>query len=290
MYGALMWKMLRRACATEENVRKKGFNIVSKCYLYGNGQDNMEHIIWECSFSMEIWNWIGGMFNLTTPTKFDEVIAFVKKHSSAIRQIWYISAFSVMVELWMTRNLRMYENINPNAEKFKHKILSFTKECGIRVNRTMKNCMNDLNIIVGFGIKGIKSKCSTVKEVFFKLPQMNQILICCDGAAKENPGDAGIGFVGRKSDGSCLGAGSGGLGITTNYIKEVMTLIIEGECAVSKHFIDVCFSLDSKTVILAFISGRIPWIVKNKWKNITSILRSITFRHSYRKSTSQLTS
>ncbi|XP_026417203.1 uncharacterized protein LOC113312681 [Papaver somniferum] len=102
-----VWKMLRGACATEENIRKKGFNTVSKCYLCGNGQDNMEHILWECSFSLEIWNLLVGMFSLNTPTKFDEVITCVKKHSPAIRHIWYISAFSMMAELWMTRNLRI---------------------------------------------------------------------------------------------------------------------------------------------------------------------------------------
>ncbi|XP_026416690.1 uncharacterized protein LOC113312151 [Papaver somniferum] len=278
-----VWKMLIGACATEENIRKKGFNTVSKCYLCGNGQDNMEHILRECSFSLEIWKWLTGMFNLNIPTKFEEVITCVKKHSSAIRQIWYISAFSIMVELWMTRNLRMCENTNPNAEKFKHKILNFTKECGMRINGTLKNCLYDLNIIVSFGIKGIKTRNSFVKEVFFRLPQMDQSLICCDGAAKGNPGAAGIGFISRTSNGSCLGAGSGGLGITTNYIVEVMALVAAGEWAVSKHRMNVCFSLDSMAVIMEFSSGKIPWIVKNRWSKVINSLSIITFRHSYRE-------
>ncbi|XP_026419470.1 uncharacterized protein LOC113315405 [Papaver somniferum] len=147
--------ILKGARATKENVRKIGFDTVSKCYLCGNGQDNMVHILWECSFSKEIWKWLGGMFNLNTPSKFEEVIACVKNHSSAIRQIWYISSFSVMVELWMARNLKLYDNINQNAEKFKDKILSFTKECGIRITGVMENSIYDLNIIIRFGIKGI---------------------------------------------------------------------------------------------------------------------------------------
>ncbi|XP_026420149.1 uncharacterized protein LOC113316144 [Papaver somniferum] len=241
-----VWKILRGACATEENVRKKGFDTVSKCYLCGNGQDNMMHILWECSFSKEIWNWLGCMFNLYAPTKFNKFIACVKNHRSAIRQIWYIRSFSVMVELWIARNLKLYENINPNAVKFKDKILNFTKEYGVRVNGVMKNCQYDLNIIVIFGIKGIKRKCATVKEVFFKLLQINQTLICCDGAAKGNPGAAGIEFIAKQSDGICLGAGSGGLGIIPNYVAEVMALITAGEWLVSKQLSDVCYSLDSK--------------------------------------------
>ncbi|XP_026452755.1 uncharacterized protein LOC113353326 [Papaver somniferum] len=112
---------------------------------------------------------------------------------------------------------------------------------------------------------------------------MDQTLICCDGAAKGNPGAAGIGFIGRKSDGSCLGAGSGGLGISTNYIAEVMALVAAGEWAVSKHLLNVIFSLDSKAVIMAFSSDKIPWIVRNRWRRVVSSLGTITFRHSYRE-------
>ncbi|XP_026419471.1 uncharacterized protein LOC113315406 [Papaver somniferum] len=122
-----------------------------------------------------------------------------------------------------------------------------------------------------------------MKGVFFRLPQLNQTLICCDGAAKGNPGAACIGFIARQSDEICLGDGSGGLGVTTNYIAEVMALITTGECAVGKHLTDVCFSLDSKTVILAFTRGKVPWIVKNRWRKMKKTLRSITFRHSYRE-------
>ncbi|XP_026419673.1 uncharacterized protein LOC113315623 [Papaver somniferum] len=168
-----VWKILRRACETEESVRKKGYATISKCYLCGNGQDNMKHVLWECSFSKDFWNWLG-----------------------------------VMVELWMTRNLKVYENINPNAMKFKDKIMNFTKECGVRVNGFMKNIMYDLNIIVNFCIKEIKSKCAAVKEVFFRLPQVNQTPICCDGAAKGSPGASWIGFIARTSEGTCLGDGS----------------------------------------------------------------------------------
>ncbi|XP_026420238.1 uncharacterized protein LOC113316235 [Papaver somniferum] len=136
---------------------------------------------------------------------------------------------------------------------------------------------------MSFSINGIKCKNSTVKEVFFKLPILNQILICCDGDSKSNPGLAGIDFIGRNNDGSYLGAVCGGLGIATNYISEVMGLVIAGEWAVRKRFMDVYFILDSKAVSIAFASGEIPWIVLNRWKKVTANLRNISFRHAYRE-------
>ncbi|XP_026435781.1 uncharacterized protein LOC113333563 [Papaver somniferum] len=132
-----LWKI---ACATEEVVRKKGFSTVSKCYLCGNAQDAMTHILWKCSFSTQVWHWLGA------------------------------------------------------------------------------------------------TKMTDIKKCFFKLPEKGQVLICCDGALKGNPGNAGPGFIARDDSGGCLGDASGGLGIATNYLEEVMALIVAGEWAVKKQY------------------------------------------------------
>ncbi|XP_026458629.1 uncharacterized protein LOC113359168 [Papaver somniferum] len=110
-------------------------------------------------------------------------------------------------------------------------------------------------IIILFSITGIKTGTARVKQCFFKVPVQNQILICCDGASKGNPGSAGFGFVARCSSGGCVGADSGGLGIDTNYLARVMGLIAAGEWVVRKKFMEVCFSLDSKAFLLTFKSG-----------------------------------
>lgn len=82
----------------------------------------------------------------------------------------------------------------------------------------MRSSVYDHSIMVMFGIKGIRVSPVEVKEIFFKFPRMNQTLIFYDWAATGNPGTAGFGFIGRSSDGGCLGAVSGGLGVAANYI------------------------------------------------------------------------
>ncbi|XP_026398661.1 uncharacterized protein LOC113294484 [Papaver somniferum] len=108
-------------------------------------------------------------------------------------------------------------------------------------------------------------------------------MICCDGASQGNPGNAGLGFVERNDQGGCLGETSGGLGLATNYLAEVVALVVAGEWSVKKRYENVCFSLDSKAVLLAFNNDRIPWIVVNRWNNIRKHIPMITFIHSYRE-------
>ncbi|XP_026399160.1 uncharacterized protein LOC113295013 [Papaver somniferum] len=141
----------------------------------------------------------------------------------------------------------------------------------------------DLQILLHFKITGIAIKMTRVKQCFFKLPGRGKVMICCDGASKGNPGIAGLFFVERNEHDKYLGAGSGGLGITTNYLAEVMALIVAGEWAVQKKYEKVCFRLDSKAFLLAFSYDKIPWIVENRWKNIRKHLSEISFIHSYRE-------
>ncbi|XP_026451377.1 uncharacterized protein LOC113351649 [Papaver somniferum] len=143
--------------------------------------------------------------------------------------------------------------------------------------------MYDMSIMTAFGIRGVKVITTIVKECIFKFHVLNQVLICCDGASKGNPGSSGCGFVRRSNTGGYLGAVAGGLGVATNSIAEVMALICAGEWAIRRQYFNVCFSLDSKAVLQAFSSGKIPWMVINRWKRIMVKLHSISFRHSYRE-------
>ncbi|XP_026459419.1 uncharacterized protein LOC113360088 [Papaver somniferum] len=147
----------------------------------------------------------------------------------------------------------------------------------------MLGSVYDLNILLSFEISGVKTKTARVKQCFFRLPTLNQVLICCDGACKGNPGVAGLGFVARVSSGECIGAASGGLGLATNYLAEVMALIVAGEWAVSKQFREVCFQLDSNVVLLAFTNNKVSWIFKSIWERIRQHILAISLRHSYRE-------
>ncbi|XP_026459842.1 uncharacterized protein LOC113360555 [Papaver somniferum] len=150
----------------------------------------------------------------------------------------------------------MYEDQTPNWVQVKSKVLSFTKECSLRMRGKMWGDLYDFQVLSSFCIKCIPVLNKMVKECFFKFSGINQILICCDGAANGNPGQAGVGFIGRDYEGRYVGATSGGLGISTNYVAEVMTLIIAGEWAVRSGFMDVCLSLDSKAMIMALLQIR----------------------------------
>ncbi|XP_026416392.1 uncharacterized protein LOC113311808 [Papaver somniferum] len=171
---------------------------------------------------------LSGQFQCLNPTYFEEVLQVAKRKSGAIKAIWFNCAFNTMTELWHTRNRVIYKDEKQNIIKFKQRIIRFTGEFGVRIKSSKWNGMYDMNILLYFGITGVKTQCTQVKQCHFKLPSRNQILICCDDASKGNPGNAGFGFVAKNEIGDCVGAASGGLGLAINYLAEVMALVMAG--------------------------------------------------------------
>ncbi|XP_026431656.1 uncharacterized protein LOC113328879 [Papaver somniferum] len=188
-----------------------------------------------------------------------------------------------MVEIWFSRNREMYEDQVPSSVQVKGRILNFTKECNIRLKGEWKGDLYDFQVLCTFGINNIPVKTNMVKECFFKFPELNQVLLCCEGATRGNPGQVGVGCVGRDSEGRCIGAFSGGIGIATTYIAEVMALVLAGEWAIKRGYINIFFSLNSRAVLSAFVSERIPWIVNVRWKIIKKKLRGIDFKDLYKE-------
>ncbi|KAI3982230.1 hypothetical protein MKX01_028360, partial [Papaver californicum] len=94
-------------------------------------------------------------------------------------------------------------------------------------------------------------------EVYWLPPMDRYILFCCDGASMGNPGNAGFGIIALSQDSQVVGTISGGLGITTNYIAEVMDVIWAIEWAVSLRFRKIIINSDSKSVINALKTGNV---------------------------------
>ncbi|XP_026378087.1 uncharacterized protein LOC113272476 [Papaver somniferum] len=105
--------------------------------------------------------------------------------------------------------------------------------------------------------------------------------ICYDGASRGNPRDAGYGYICRNWDEEYMYAMSGGLGIATNYMAEIVAVLCAGEWAVSNNFIKVWFQTDSQSVMKAFQTDSVPWWSITRWNKIKSSLQDWHFSHGY---------
>ncbi|XP_026378092.1 uncharacterized protein LOC113272480 [Papaver somniferum] len=147
----------------------------------------------------------------------------------------------------------------------------FTVSCAVNAVRTKQPKM--------------KWKVKTVRaiECFFYLPEDGITLLCCDGASRGNPCYSGYGFIARDSSGNFLTAESGGLGITTNFVAEILGTISALEWALIHLKDKLIINSDSTAAINAFMKNNLPLFVLSRWQIICNKVKSIHFNHVYRE-------
>ncbi|XP_026383841.1 uncharacterized protein LOC113279363 [Papaver somniferum] len=250
-----VWKILRGVVPTDETMKKKKFQIASRCPLCNKEEENLEHTLWFCDFSEPTWSCLGGMFQFTNPRSFNDILNFSKHKSPIVKELWRVAALTTLREIVFLRNIIIYENEQPNLKALKQKVMQFTKESEVRMKGSMWNSPYDLQILKAFELK-----CRNVRG---------------------NPWDAGFGFICIQGTVEYIYAMSGGLGLATNFVAEVFAVLCAGEWAISKNFPKVCFQSDSHAA--AFQSGEIPWWACTRWNKIKSTLQEWYFTHSYRE-------
>ncbi|XP_026398768.1 uncharacterized protein LOC113294596 [Papaver somniferum] len=263
-------------------MKRKKFHIASRWPLCKQSEETLEHILWYYDYIEIIWKWLGGVFQFINPTAFEDILSAAKSKSPAVKEIWRNIAFITLKEIWFSRNRAVYEDEEYNLEMIKKRILKFTADSDIRMFAYMWNSSYDLQIINFFNLRCRKVRYLQVQECFFHLPMRNQLLMCYGGAARGNPVDSGFGFIGRDWTSDVKVAATGGLGIATNFLAEIMAVLFAGEWAVANNFLDLCFRTDSSAAISAFRNGKLPWIAITRWKKIYSRI-NWEFIHNFRE-------
>jgi len=81
------------------------------------------------------------------------------------------------------------------------------------------------------------------------------LIIYCDGAARGNPGPAGIGVLVTDDSGRVLATVSGGIGVATNNVAEYRAVLAGLEAAAELGGSDVLVRSDSR-LLVEQLSGR----------------------------------
>ncbi|XP_026410374.1 uncharacterized protein LOC113305568 [Papaver somniferum] len=129
------------------------------------------------------------------------------------------------------------------------------------------NCAEDVVILEYFRVQHRCMKFQHPIKCFWQPPESNEIQLCCDGAARGNPGTsgAGAGVVARDYSCNVIGALDIGLGVTTNYLAELYGIIIGMEWATRWGVRRICIHSYSYSVVEAFSSSNLPWFSRRMW-------------------------
>ncbi|XP_026442388.1 uncharacterized protein LOC113341892 [Papaver somniferum] len=139
-------------------------------------------------------------------------------------------------------------------------------EYSVRLKGYMYNSQEDLQLLSFFRVRHRSVKHAVLKECFWEPPRSNEIMLCCDVAARGNPGGAGAGVVVRDANANVIAAMSVGFGVQTNYLAELFCIIVGLEWAVKFESQNICIRTDSMSAVLVFSgdNNEVPWFLRSR--------------------------
>ncbi|XP_026428241.1 uncharacterized protein LOC113324121 [Papaver somniferum] len=218
-----VWKLLQGIYTDDETMRKQGYEMPSRCCVCIEEQDSMEHTLWECNFSVQIWDWLCAIFNFSKPLCFNDICRAARNHSPLMKEIWITAVCATVRDLWFQRNAIFFGEGRPDINRFKCKIYQVVHEGGGRMkgNRWGHNYDSQIisfsNWVPGFGI------------------------------------------IARDSNCQVIGTLSGGVGITSNFIAEIYAVLCALEWATFLQLKKIIVRSHSKAVIILANNNRVPW-------------------------------
>ncbi|XP_026399822.1 uncharacterized protein LOC113295711 [Papaver somniferum] len=132
-----IWKLLQGVYVDDDVKRKYGYEIPSRCCVCKSDQDCMEHTLWICDFSAQIWSCLGNIFTFSMPSSFHEVFSTAKHHSPFIQEVWMTAACTTIRDLWFQRNKIFFEGGDTHLHSFKSRIVKKFNENGARMKGNM---------------------------------------------------------------------------------------------------------------------------------------------------------
>lgn len=183
-------------------------------------EESLEHILWSCSFAMKAWSCIEDVFGIKMHQNLTTTYKAAKGMSRMIKDLWLLCILVVRSELWMMRNNFIYNNKQVSWIFFQKRVFNQVHDYSRRLKGFMHNNVKELSILNFFRVIHRKIKQIEPVECFWVPPEVDELMLCCDGASRDNPGVAGGGVVVRDTSYNVIGAMSIGLGTSTNYLAE----------------------------------------------------------------------
>ncbi|XP_026396987.1 uncharacterized protein LOC113291700 [Papaver somniferum] len=169
-----------------------------------------------------------------------------------------LSQDAAYVKLNKTKNKRYFEDIKPNMQRFKCRVMKLVNEGGLRITGSKWNQNYDQEIIAKFQLGLRHCRFQYIRKCHCFPPKQDFIMFCCDGSTFGNPGTAGFGVVFRDSACQVLGTLTGGIGVASNYLEEAYGIMCALELEIQWSRQNIIVVSDSKTVLAKFAQGRVP--------------------------------
>lgn len=165
----LCWRLLHNKMPCDDNLCKRGCNIVSMCSLCGVAVETSDHLFLNCAFVQSIWNWLSSILQCNLDlSSFNSILTVCSRNwSSQVSDIVSAAVINSIWVIWKSRNSSRFEN---KVMSFNTAISLIKASVSLSGNQSaghMSSSISEFTILKYFKVEGRASKAPSIKQVIW---------------------------------------------------------------------------------------------------------------------------
>jgi hypothetical protein len=189
----VLWRVFHNIIATDDNLRRRGFLMVSCCSLCNQAYETSQHLFFECPFAIKWWNWLSSSIefplDISSPAALLSILD--RNWSSQVKDLLISAITNIVWLIWgCQHHLQLLNHLQLQNLLCNAIYLSASNSKG-----TMKSSIQDFKILKFFKVACHPPSSPKTIQVNWIPPRNLWIKCNFDGAFKGCPGLAACGGI-----------------------------------------------------------------------------------------------
>jgi ribonuclease HI len=286
--GFFLWLASQNRILTEDRLHKFGFQGPSRCVLCKHNIEDVDHLLYRCPFSQSCWEWLRLKLGWSSPLPksfFKFLIGWPTNMVKGIyNKLWNICPAIVSWEIWKERNRRIFQDSEMELEGLLLKMEASIVEVSNSHLRKVRKEEGSFSSWDGLMKKNwsklinpplVYSKSSKMarKDCKWFPPPHGWHKLNFDGAARGNPGTAGIGCIINDDSGNWIAKKALSIRPTTNNFAELEALEKGLLLCLELGLTKVIIEGDSQIILNAIRKRATPnWALNSKLSDVLTLI------------------
>lgn len=286
--GFFLWLAFQNRILTADRLSKFGIQGPSRCILCKQSYEDSNHLLYRCPYSLNCWEWLRSKLGWSVPLPKSYRDLLISWPCNLVKgvysKLWNIFPSIVSWEIWKERNRRIFKNVELKVEELILKIEASIVEV---INSHLRKCMKEegsfslwdghmkknwVNLI-NPPLVYLKKSIEDRANCRWSPPPLGWAKLNFDGAARGNPGIAGIGCIINNDSGHWLAKKAMAIRPTSNNMAELEALEAGLLLCLEVGITKVVIEGDSQIILNAIRKRSTPnWVINSRLDSILKLL------------------
>jgi hypothetical protein len=153
-WSLVTWRIMHNVIATDDNLVKRGFPIVSCCSLCGRDYETAEHLFLRCSYTTRYWNWLSVLIGKAIDvSNFNTLLGMCGRGwSPQVCDLIIAAVINILWLIWNCRNNIRFNDVHPNFPRDLIYLKSLIYQAASHSKGHMFSYIHEFSIIKHFGV------------------------------------------------------------------------------------------------------------------------------------------